>query len=208
MCFGSVLKMGLRIASKTVRPALKQDELWFEFFNETLHSFECFQKCRISRSRRERYVEFGSLGPSLADLARKTSAWIEISPIFVYICNYDSLIAFVTVVDSVSVVGVDIHICNSLEFESFECPANCDSGIVENAESSSAISPCMVKPTYWIEEMINFSSYNFPSPHTLPLVASTPHRVKINIYPLTFLSISPPHAVVLRAEDGDAAAPP
>jgi len=116
------LQMSDGITGDAVGPRLQDEKIRPVPLQESLRLWPEFPEERIVRFRRQGNVELGTRSSALSRLAHRACSRIEITAIFVEIDDDHRGIGFESIVDTVPMVSIDVHIgdpVHSLPFQAF-----------------------------------------------------------------------------------------
>ena len=137
--------MGDRIAFEAVSPALQEQEFGLESPEVRGHLGPNFGKRAVARTGMQRQIELGAGGRTTPRLLHRAGAGIQIAPVLVYVGNDDFGVVFKGVVHPIAVMSIDIHISDAPKSGTAAQKLNCNSAIVENAETRCMIAAGVVQ---------------------------------------------------------------
>jgi sulfate-transporting ATPase len=131
-------KMREWIPCDAVGTALQQDELRREVFQMLQYlAPRGIEGCVIG-TRRQRHVEFGTRGRTLAPLEGAACTRIKETPILVDVGEDQLRVALESVVEPITMMGIDVNISDARKTVMAAQPLDGDAAIVQSAESRSA----------------------------------------------------------------------
>tara|TARA_B100001167_G_scaffold168510_1_gene118279 strand:- start:51 stop:524 length:474 start_codon:yes stop_codon:yes gene_type:complete len=141
--------MGQGVPNHAINTGLKDDEFRLVVFDQSFNPGPSAKKIVVITVRRQRDVQFSTSRNSLAFLVGCAASWVEITAVLVYIRDGEVRVLFECIVDTVTMVGIDINVCEAENSKSASKCLDYDSTIIEYAETGSAIPPGMMKSSNW-----------------------------------------------------------
>ena len=136
MGLGAVLEMGKRVACNTIGPTLQDNEFRLCLGDELFHPGPDQKKGLVIRTGQHGDIKFGSSGCVFAGLAAKARAGVEKTAIFMQISKDQIRILLECIEDTVTMVGIDVHIGHPLYAVAGTQAFNGNTTVIKDTEAS------------------------------------------------------------------------
>src|SRR3954447_5292498 len=140
-----------RIALQSVGAGLEQEELRLELAQVRDHPRPCIEELLVAGARGKRNIELGAGRVAFSRLLRTPGPRIEITSVFVDVGHDEVGIALISIEHTVTVMHIDVYVCNALH--GILRPQRLDrhSKVVEHAETGRAVTSRMMQPADRLE---------------------------------------------------------